>query len=163
MTHSVWTRLRPWGLLLGLAPGTALATPNFPGVIETELGLPSAPLCPLCHQGTPMVGTVVTPFGSSMRQNGLVLLDEDSLRAALAALEQQGVDSDGDGTPDISELRAGEDPNREPGKPGEVPLLEPRYGCSSTGGGIATAALLLLLTLMRGGQRRGPRSSLTPS
>ncbi|MCI0570308.1 MAG: DUF2267 domain-containing protein [Myxococcaceae bacterium] len=84
------------------------------------------------------------------RQRGLVFYDEGALRAALATLEQQQVDSDGDGIPDITELREGEDPNRKPGAPGEVPLLEPRYGCSSAGGDVAIVALLAVVALISG-------------
>ncbi|MCI0572599.1 MAG: hypothetical protein L0Y66_17740 [Myxococcaceae bacterium] len=49
----------------------------------------------------------------------------------------------------MDELRAGQDPNRAPPGTGEVELLEPRYGCTSTGGGGVGAALLLLLVLAR--------------
>ncbi|MCI0571886.1 MAG: thrombospondin type 3 repeat-containing protein [Myxococcaceae bacterium] len=150
--------LRPWLLLLGLAPTAAWATSNFPEVLQQELALPSAPSCSLCHQGPEAVGTVVTPFGTSMRQRGLVLYDDAALRSALGAMLEQAVDSDGDGTPDLDELRAGEDPNRVPPGAGEVELLEPRYGCSSTGGGAVGAALLLLLVLARS---RGLRTRMS--
>ncbi|HZA14137.1 MAG TPA: hypothetical protein VE618_06560, partial [Myxococcaceae bacterium] len=88
----------------------ASATPNFPPAIRVAESLPSDPPCGLCHRGVEMAGTVTTPFGVSMRQRGLVMYDVVSLRNALEAMRAAGVDSDGDGTPDLEELRAGGDP-----------------------------------------------------
>jgi hypothetical protein len=53
-----------------------------------------------------------------------------TLQPALTALETAGTDSDGDGTPDVMELRVGQDPN------GTVDLcsqaaLAARYGCGA--------------------------------
>jgi hypothetical protein len=74
-------------------------------------------------------GTVVKPFGISMRNNGLTFQDEPSLARALAALRTQATDSDGDGVSDIDELVAGQDPNVA----GSAPLCAavPRYGCGA--------------------------------
>jgi MYXO-CTERM domain-containing protein len=110
------------------------ATPTFPATIRSAESLTYTPACTLCHRGVPSVGTVTTPFGINMRQRGLVAYDEASLRAALAAMESDQVDSDGDGTPDIDELRAGTDPNSATAAP------SPDGGSSSSGGGQPPAA-----------------------
>ncbi|AKT36110.1 thrombospondin type 3 repeat-containing protein [Chondromyces crocatus] len=108
--------------------GQAHATPNFPPRIQSELGLDAAPDCSICHQGSATAGTVTTPFGESMLSRGLVPYDEDSLVLALQALEGAGKDSDGDGVPDIEELRQGTDPNVGAGADG--PLVA-EYGCQA--------------------------------
>ncbi len=160
-------------LALLLLPGRAAATPNFPGAIRSELQLSRTPDCSLCHVGPQQVGTVNTPFGRSMRSRGLVFYDEASLRRALAALDAERIDSDGDGTPDIDELEAGADPNVAGAggggggdggggggggggdggggggdAPPDVPPSPPEYGCSSSGG-VGSAGLVLVL-LLRG-------------
>ncbi|WNG27000.1 hypothetical protein F0U62_25525 [Cystobacter fuscus] len=133
-------------VLLGAT--AARATPGFPPVIRTELGLSSPPSCAVCHQGNPSVGTVTTPFGTALRARGLVFYDDASLRKALTALNTEKVDSDGDGTPDTEELKAGTDPNKSNGTsgPGQEPdggnvLPEPSYGCGVAPG--APVGLLL--------------------
>lgn len=150
--------------LLGAA-SPALATPNFPPRIQAELGLGAAPACTLCHEGPTQRGTVTTPFGVSMLSRGLDAYDEQLLVNALLALDGEGKDSDGDGAPDIDELRQGDDPNAGPG--GDAPIV-PDYGCSVAappgqrpGGGAlsawAPALLLALAALARRSAPRGPR------
>src|SRR5689334_7110917 len=77
------------------------ATPNFPAQVAAELDLGAAPPCSLCHEGATKLGTVITPFGTSMRGRGLVAYDEQSLVNALLALEGEATDSDDDGLGDI--------------------------------------------------------------
>jgi hypothetical protein len=150
----------------------ARATPNFPSALRIAESLASDPPCGLCHRGTPGVGTVTTPFGISMRQRGLVMYDEATLRAALAAMRAEGVDSDGDGTPDLDELAVGTDPNvaaptsssEGGGAPTNKWIGEPVYGCSagakSAGLDVWTALAVLGVLLPR--KRRG-RSALPPA
>lgn len=102
----------------------ANATPDFPDVVAEHLGLSSPPGCELCHTGTQARGTVTTPFGVSMRSRGAQAYDEDSIRTALDALEAEKKDSDGDGVPDIDELRNGGNPNGTGG------TIKPEYGCA---------------------------------
>ncbi len=73
-----------------------------------------------------MRGTVNTPFGTAMRARGLLAYDEPSLLAALDRMATEMVDSDGDGTPDIEELRMAQDPNAAPGASS---TFSPTYGC----------------------------------
>jgi MYXO-CTERM domain-containing protein len=141
-----------------LSAGRAQATENFPPAIQADLGLAAPPDCSICHVGVQARGTVVTAFGTAMRARGLVLRDEASLKQALLRMEGERVDSDGDGTPDIAQLREGRDPNGTGGGGNN----DPEYGCSTARGGDATndVALTLLviaaLVIMRD-RRRSPR------
>jgi uncharacterized protein (TIGR03382 family) len=114
-----------------------LATPEFPAVIQQQLGLTQPPPCTVCHAtdaGGP--GTVVKPFGKYLVSRGLVPFDDDSLRNALLA-DIGEHHSSGGGLTDIDALKAGQDPN---GTQGSGPV--PAYGCSTAG---PTASLLTLL------------------
>lgn len=145
------------------ASSAAWATGNFPPVVRSQLELSAAPQCTLCHQGNPQVGTVNTPFGKSMRERGLVLYDEESLKSALSALRTANVDSDGDGTPDVEELQAGRDPNRADAAStdgGTTPVVndgppELSYGCGAAPGGLSLG-LLAGLALWFGRRRATP-------
>ncbi|MBX7117054.1 MAG: thrombospondin type 3 repeat-containing protein [Myxococcaceae bacterium] len=86
-----------------------LATPNFPAELQRLANADVLPDCAVCHQGTPAAGTVVTPFGTAMREAGLKANDVASLEAAWAQLEEH--DSDGDGVSDKQALAEGENPN----------------------------------------------------
>ncbi len=131
---------------LVFVPGMAGATPSFPEVIKSELELAEAPECTLCHQGTPAKGSVTTPFGAAMMSRKLVAYDEDSLRTALAALEGEKTDSDGDGVPDIDALRGGV---------GAVSQdAGPRYGCNNVSGAPPSAGAWLAFGLALVGLRR---------
>lgn len=119
--------LASFGIALFVAM-PASATPNFPGAIQRDLQLNYTPPCTTCHNnpagGT---GTVTQPFGIKMRARGLVPEDEASLQLALTALDAEKSDVDGDGVPDIQELRLGTDPNGV-GESQETPS----YGCGSS-------------------------------
>jgi hypothetical protein len=141
----------------------ASATPNFPPAIRVAESLRSDPPCGLCHRGVEAAGTVTTPFGVSMRLRGLVMYDLGSLQTALAAMQSGAVDSDGDGVPDLEELRAGGDPNvpsTDGGQPA-VTLPEPTYGCVA-GDGVSlvpVAAIALALALRPRRSTRGRSAS----
>lgn len=103
----------------------AQATPNFPGVIQSALGLSSPPPCTICHLtsvGGP--GTAVQPFALYLKSRGLVPYDEASLRAALQAAAAERHDSNGNGIDDIDELTRGTDPNAGA-------TAGPAYGCGA--------------------------------
>lgn len=105
---------RPALFVVSLCALPALASSPFPDVIKTHLSLsaPPAASCTLCHtNGNTGFGTVNTPFGKSLRGKGAVATDEAKLKTALDGLASAMTDSDGDGTDDITELKAGRDPN----------------------------------------------------
>jgi hypothetical protein len=92
----------------------AVASETFPPRIQKDLGLRETPDCVLCHEtekgGT---NTVNRPFGVSMRKAGLKAGNLGLLDEALMKLEADGTDSDGDGVPDIEELKKGRNPNAQ--------------------------------------------------
>ncbi len=98
-----------------MLPRPALATANFPGEIQTHLGLAAQPpaSCSLCHTtgSAGGKGTVNTPFGVSVRGHGAVANDPAALDSALDAMGKDGTDSDGDKVPDVTELTNGTNPN----------------------------------------------------
>jgi hypothetical protein len=114
-------------LLLAAAP--ARAKSDFPVLVKNHLRLSYAPPCSVCHaKGNTGSGTVTTPFGWSMRAQGLTADNGQSVGKALDALASAKTDSDGDGVDDIDELVASDDPN----SPGPVALAneeQPGYGC----------------------------------
>ena len=138
-----------------------LATPNFPGVIQRQLGLAAPPQCTICHAtDAGGVGTAVKPFGIYLRSRGLRSFDESSLQNALLADIAEHHSSNASGISDIDALKAGEDPNA-PGGAGGL-ALAPAYGCSTSG----PADLLALATLgawfLRSSVRRRLLSSASP-
>ena len=117
-----------------------LATPDFPGAIQQQLGLAAPPACTICHAtDAGGAGTVVKPFGVYLRSRGLQPFDETSLHNALLADIAEKHSSNSSGVSDIDALRAGEDPNAPGGDTGPTPA----YGCSSVG----SANLLALLAI----------------
>lgn len=153
--------LAPIALLVVFAfPSAARASPAFPGVIEEQFALGSAPACTLCHTSpSGGSGTANTAFVSYLKSRGLRTGDEGSLRNALRALVGEKHDTDNDGIPDDAELKAGEDPN------GDVDTSVPpvSYGCgaeiatqpkrSMTPFGLILTALALVGMVIR--RRRG--------
>ena len=139
-------------LLAVLGVGAAHASSIYPPEIRNHLSLSYTPDCSLCHaNGQTGFGTVTTPFGKSMRARGLVAQNIASLDTALDALAAERTDSDGDGVPDIDELKAGTNPNVAGG--GDVP--PPSYGCFDVSGqpgsplALLPVALALLLLRLR--------------
>lgn len=122
-------------LLLGLLVAReASASPTYPPTIEAELMLERAPDCTLCHRDdNGGIGTVVRPFGRTMLGHFQLTGGNNTglLKAALAGDDAEHLDSDGDGVPDIDELRMGTDPNVGASgteAPLDVPL--PETGCA---------------------------------
>jgi hypothetical protein len=120
-------------LVVSLHALPAFASPVYPITIQTQLGLAKAPDCTLCHHDdNGGAGTVVRPFGRTMTGRfGLVGGSNiAALKSALEGDDAEHVDSDGDGVPDIDELRAGTDPNVGVSgvESSDVPL--PETGCS---------------------------------
>jgi hypothetical protein len=112
---------------LGAAPG-AWASSAFPGQIQQELGMSCAPPCTLCHRDNQGgLGTAGKPFADQMVTAGLEAREPDRIRPALDALEAAATDSDGDGVPDVEELRQERDPNVK----GAGVVCGPTYGCGA--------------------------------
>jgi hypothetical protein len=150
------------GLLGGASwSASAQASQEFPSVLLDELGMPCAPNCTVCH-ATPLggSGTVVKKFGiAALIAGPIAKQDADSVRRALANMAKANppTDSDGDGTPDLVELTAGNDPNSE----GEARICGPNYGCGAhisrvppARGGTALAIAGSVAALMALGFRR---------
>lgn len=144
-------------LFIGLSwCSLAQAVEEFPGEIERDLTLTYQVPCSVCHiKGNTAASTPITPFALSLRSRGLEGVS--SLSTAITRAEADGVDSDGDGTPDIAELRAGTDPNSS-ANASIVNDPEPGYGCGGsapkgrTAPGLASAFGLVWLLARR---RRG--------
>jgi hypothetical protein len=118
-----------------LAPSSAQAAPEFPKYIKDHLALDYEPPCELCHwEGNAGIGTIRTPFGLSVRSYGP---GPDGSQEILAAIDQMAtakIDSDGDGTDDVTELKSHRDPNVA--APGDTPYPNPNIvnaGCSVGG------------------------------
>lgn len=136
----------------------AAASPTYPGELQALLDMPCVPQCTLCHRdNNGGRGTVVTPFGQAMRQAGLVYKRPDLIQPALDKLQQEGVDSDGDGVGDVDELRQGRNPNQ----PGEGVLCV-KYGCGASVApdanagieNVAAVALALCFAIFMAGRTR---------
>ena len=137
------------------AVSTASAHPTSPGVIQDQLGAPCAPQCSLCHvsaqggdalRGEGPVGYVGPHQGygqfitNLLYQQKPYAIDADlELKTKLKGLEKlpcnagdadTGIcDSDGDGTSDIDELKAGDDPDEKGHGNGAIC---PKYGCGAS-------------------------------
>lgn len=108
--------------------GGAAASQEYPGLIQEELDMPCVPQCTLCHRdANGGRGTVVTPFGLTMMDEGLRDNAPGRVPTALEGVLQGEYDSDGDGRGDIEELREGSSPNQA----GDG-LLCVQYGCGAS-------------------------------
>ena len=147
-TGTRWSRVAH-GLALSLSVWLwvphAVASSEYPKDVQELVDIPCAPSCTLCHRDmTGGYGTVSKPFGLALMSAGLSANDQQSLIDSLLAVGNSGVDSDGDGSGDIAELKAGNDPN----SPGGGELCPIEYGCGGriarrpTHGAIAPLAVL---------------------
>lgn len=146
-------RLIAFPVALILCSGTARGTETYPDFVRGELDLPATPECTLCHlTNDGQENTVRRPFGLQvLSHGGTGGGSRGSLRSALRAMEADGSDSDGDGLPDIEELRAGGDPNafdvRDGGatEPPPTAALPPAFetGCAAARSGRVTISRML--------------------
>lgn len=134
-------------LFVAVLGGPALASSIFPPDVQTRWSLTAEPACALCHtNGITGLGTVTTPFGKNVHLvYGAQAENETSLYTALDQMADAGVDSDGDGTSDYDELKAGTDPNVGL-KTGPGAL---KYGCGADVVPSLFAVLAVLLLALR--------------
>lgn len=146
--------LTAFALSVVLAPRVQ-AMSNFPAEIQRHLGLSSPPPCTFCHATSQGGGAITTAFGQAMQRAGLTT-NVASVGPALDALNANHTDSDGNGTPDIQQIEAGEDPNT-----GSITGPTERYGCGAhiamaparyTGGSLCALALTALVFVRRRNQ-----------
>jgi len=133
---------------------SAFALPRFPGEVADLLGTGHVPGCKLCHLEAKTTGvTAVTPFVLSLEARGFDG-QGTTLAGALARSEADRVDTDGDGTLDVEELRAGTDPNSP--FAGASSADDPTYGCALAGaaGGLTPALVTLGAILFLQRRRR---------
>jgi len=134
-----------------LAPRMALATPDFPAAMATDLGVACAPACTVCHTTiNGGAGTVTQPFGRQLQIYGLVKYDQASLASALNQMTTNKIDSNCNGMIDTDELKNNcTDPNINVQCDGGTSALGDVviYGCgtSPSGPGSAAAAIAALL------------------
>ena len=160
--------LLAFGLLLLSHPCQAHNT--YPQELADQLNMPCVPQCTICHRDNlGGFNTVVEPFGRAMQGVGLTFFPP-TLAPAVNQLEADMTDSDGDGTSDILELRAGQDPN------GDIDLCSiksPQYGCGAHiaaaptpdhSGAIAALFIACVLgaSAQRGARRRRARRPSRP-
>jgi len=123
---------------------SALAVPQFQRAIRQHTYLPPisagldySPPCSVCHVANNTgVATADTPFAVSLRARGLLGDDRNSIDSALSQLDQEQVDSDGDGVSDVNELFANTDPNSAANAPLNG-AVEQSYGCALSEGAAA--------------------------
>lgn len=147
---SPWNRMLRLALSRGRVSGATLvavgmlvassagADPTFPAKLKADLDMPCIPGCVVCHRdssggfGTLRTTTTGNPgFGANLKNSyGLNVLDPKTLESALKSAEadKPPPDVDGDGTPDIDELKSGEDPN-DPTPHASVCSAGPEFGC----------------------------------
>jgi hypothetical protein len=149
-------------LLALAAPGLAAASPTFPGALTTNLQLEYSPPCTVCHPGATGLGTATSEFAVAMRDRGLAAADTASLATALDQMEADNVDSDGDGTIDVEQLKAGKDPSTGAQIGPDSGAVTVTYGCGAQiapgdvpwEGAVAAMTAIAGLLLARGRRRR---------
>lgn len=137
---------------------SALALPEFPEKLQEATNAPCIPQCNICHRDdNGGGGTIDKPFVKSLREYGEL---EHDMKGAVDALAQAGVDSDGDGTPDVTEIKNGDDPNSSL----DAKLCFPDGGCGARvepagtlDGYAGAAALFTALVLGRSFRRKSRR------
>lgn len=130
---------------LSLLAEPALASPDYPSIVERELAMPCTPDCTICHTvspGTP--GTAEKQFAGSLivGDPGLKAANPDSLVAALTRIKTDMTDSDGDTLSDALELGGTSAPTTQlttdPNTPDSASMPSanvcppaPAYGCGA--------------------------------
>ncbi len=125
-----WSRYLPAALLFVATP--AFGSPEFPQEIQEHLDLACPPPCWLCHTTAQGGGPAPKPFAAAMIGEGLGPEETETVAPALDAIEaMSSIDSDGDGTNDVTELREGRNPNVNADTADDVLSCGPDYGCGA--------------------------------
>lgn len=108
--------------VLSLFTSVSLASPTFPSVLKSELGMPCTPDCTVCHTDSPgtSAATATKPFAIQVLNpsclegqvfpncrgipQGVKAGNTESLVAELTRVKTEMTDSDGDSLPDVVEL-----------------------------------------------------------
>jgi hypothetical protein len=140
----------------------ASADPNAPGYVQTAYGLSCTPQCTLCHAtnagGFANIRKIVVNgqskggFITTLEADGFVPTDQSTWGPAFAKCEANKTDTDGDGTPDIQELKMGDDPN-DPAPGAALCGNGPVYGCVHVArrGSVDGVALFVSSLVLLGG------------
>jgi hypothetical protein len=118
------------GAVLLWAP-SGFASQGYPEEVARALAMPCVPSCLLCHNNLRGGIMKLSPFGQRAKDAGLLFSTPSTIAPTMMTLETMmpPPDTDGDMIPDITELRAGSDPN-EIGE-GQVCGGTPLYGCGA--------------------------------
>jgi MYXO-CTERM domain-containing protein len=150
-----------------LVAASAAADASFPERLAKDLSMPCTPPCTICHVDTKggfgtlrNIASGKPGFGKTLHQPefGLVVSDFNTLETALQADEAAKSDVDGDGTPDIEELKKCEDPN-DPTPGASLLATGPEFGCVRVAkpgpvDGVASVAAAAVLVLGAAALRR---------
>ncbi|MBM4362904.1 MAG: hypothetical protein FJ104_09510 [Deltaproteobacteria bacterium] len=141
------------------ATAPAFAIPDRREQLQAEVGAPCDLQCTVCHTtNAGGGGTATKGFVQELLARGFDVGSAASLVDALAAMEGEEVDSDGDGAPDVAELSAGDDPNSAGGALcGAGAPATAEYGCArvaprglpAEGAGWLVAGLVAVAALRR--------------
>jgi len=111
------------------------ASPSFPQEIQNYAGMACPPTCTLCHRTQEGgAGTTRGAFAVSMVTIGRIEAGKpEGVYPALAAAQgfTPQPDGDGDGTGDVSELRAMRDPLVNGIQVSDAIICPPTYGCGA--------------------------------
>lgn len=157
-----------------LATRLASADAAAPAFVQQRFGLSCAPDCTLCHARSPgsfgnirtvTVNGQTNAFIAAIEACGFVPTDQNTWGPSFDACETNPAlakDTDGDGTFDMAELRAGTDPS-DPTSGAQICGSGPSYGCVRIARGTpvdglaaltSSAVLVAGIALMR--RRRRP-------
>lgn len=117
-----------------VAAAPAWGVPDRREQLQAELAPPCDLQCTVCHDtNAGGGGTARKGFVQELLLRGFDVSSSASLADALAAMEAEGVDSDGDDVPDLTEIAAGMDPNSGSDSAalcGAGAPPTPAYGCA---------------------------------
>ena len=128
----------------------------LPPYLKRTFNLPCTPECTFCHQtaigGQGNVRKATKPNGAQgdgfittlKNIGGIVATNESTYDAAFAAVDNAKYDTDGDGTPDIDELKVGADPMDASPTASVCGGGGPKYGCVRVARGTSVDGVALL-------------------